>query len=303
MGSSDSPQISFLIVNWNGLPVIKECLQSIEATCSKLSYEVLIADNNSTDGSVPMIKKLFPNAKIMQNKKNLFFAAPTNALSRQAKGNFFMLMNNDIILKKNALPRLLKALLESKHTGAAVPQLLFPDGRIQPSCRRLPTLFSLAISGTRLDKFFNKNSWKMKDWDHCGARYVEQPMMSAMLIKRKCWLDVGELDEERFPLYFNDVDWCKRALAKGWKIRFEPSAQAVHLEAWSGKKLGFKQALYSSKGMYNYFRKHHVKTIFSPQWPLLAILVLSFLGVKGASVGAKKLKEQLFILSKSASGA
>ncbi len=293
------PQISFLIVNWNGLPVLPKCLQSIESTCHELSYEVLVADNNSTDDSVSVIRKQFPQVKLLQNHENLFFAAPTNTLARQAKGNFLMLMNNDIVLKKNAMARLLKTLQESKRTGAAVPQLLYPDGRVQPSCRRLPTLLSLALAGTGLDNFFTQKSWKMKDWNHSNKRCVEQPMMSAMLIKRECWLDVGELDQERFPLYFNDVDWCKRAIAQGWEIKFDPLAQAIHFEAWSGKKLGFKQAIYSSIGMYRYFRKYHVKTVFSLKWPILTSLILSFLGVKGVSLGARMLKGRIFNPSKS----
>jgi len=278
---SSFPEISFLIVNWNGLPVLENCLQSIEATCCHFSYEILVADNNSTDGSIGVIKNKFPSVKLIQNHKNLFFAAPTNALARQAQGQFLMLMNNDILLKKNTMDRLFRAFQYSPEIGAVVPQLLYPDGKVQPSCRRFPTLFSLALSGLQLTKFYNKKSWKMSEKDHMIAKYVEQPMMSAMLIKRECWLDVGELDEKLFPLYFNDVDWCKRALAKGWKIRFEPSAKAIHFEAWSGKQLGFKQAIYSAKGMYNYFKKHHIKTIFSPQGLMLLLLIFSFLTLKG----------------------
>ncbi len=293
MGYSNHPQISFLIVNWNGLPVLEECLKSIERTCHDVEYEVLLSDNKSDDGSVSFVRQNFPQVIIFQNKKNLFFATPTNNMAKNAKGDFFMLLNNDIILKEGAILTLLKTLQESEQIGAVVPQLLYPDGTIQPSCRRFPTLFSLTMAGLGLDKIFPQKSWKMKDWGHREPRFVKQPMMSAMLIKRDCWSDVGELDAEQFPLYFNDVDWCKRAFSRGWKIKFEPSARAIHLEAWSGKKLGFKQAYFSSKGMYNYFRKHHVHTVFSPKWFVLVVLILSFLGLKGFAFGSQLIKERI----------
>ena len=265
------PLVSFIIVNWNGLPILAQCLESIQDSCAKIPHEVIVVDNGSTDGSLEHIIRNYPEVQLIRNPQNLFFAIPTNQGIRASRGNYLFLLNNDVRLLPGCLEYLLKVLSSDQVVGAVVPQLVYPDGRIQPSCRRLPTFLNLSQSGLQLDKLFSSKSWKMVDWCHDNPRDVEQPMMSALLIRRECWENVGELDEH-FPLYFNDVDWCNRALAKGWRIRFEPSAKAIHYESWSGKKLGFRQAYLSAQGLYRYFRKYQVNSVFSWRWPVLLCL-------------------------------
>lgn len=265
------PLVSFIIVNWNGLPILGQCLESIQESCGKIPHEIIVVDNGSTDSSVEYIIHNYPEVQLIRNSQNLFFAIPTNQGIRTARGNYLFLLNNDVRLLPGCLEYLLKALNSDQGVGAIAPQLVYPDSRIQPSCRRLPTFLNLSQSGFHIDKLFSGKSWKMVDWGHNHSRDVEQPMMSALLIRRDCWEDVGELDKH-FPLYFNDVDWCHRTLVKGWRIRFEPSAKAIHREAWSGKKLGFRQAYLSAQGLYRYFCKYQVKSRFSWRWPVLLCL-------------------------------
>lgn len=261
--------LSFIIVNWNGKHLLYNCISSILKFCSKIPHEIIVVDNASTDGSIDLIKKNFPQVILICNSTNRYFAGPTNDGIKISKGEFFFLLNNDIILTEGCIDKLINVLDKNKDIGVVVPQLRYPDGRIQPSCRRLPNFLNLYISGLGLDFLISKYSWKMRDFDHNHSLDVEQPMMSAFLIKRECWEDVGELDEKNFPLYFNDVDWCFRALKRGWRIRFEPQAVAIHLGAWSGERLGPKRIILSAQGLYNYFRKHHVLSAFSWRWPLL----------------------------------
>jgi GT2 family glycosyltransferase len=244
--------VSFIIVNWNGLSILGQCLESIQEFCGKIPHEVIVVDNGSTDGSIEHIIHNYPEVRLIRNSQNFFFAIPTNQGTRTSRGNYLFLLNNDVRLPPKRLEYLLETLDSDHGVGAVAPQLVYPDGRIQPSCRRLPTFLNLFQSGLQLDKLFSSKSWKMVDWGHNNPRDVEQPMMSALLIRRECWEDVGELDEH-FPL-------------------FEPSAKAIHHEAWSGKKLGFRQAYLSAQGLYRYFRKYQVKSMFSWRWPVLLCL-------------------------------
>jgi len=254
-----------------------------------------VVDNVSQDDSCRTIKEKFPHVTLIQNKKNYYFAMPTNLGIKKSSGDFLFLLNNDALLEVNTLKILMDKLKDDPKIGAVCPQLLYPNGAIQPSCRRFPTFNNLMAAGLRLDIFFKKNSWKMTDWDHLTPQFVEQPMMSALLIRRSCWQDVGELDE-RFPLYFNDVDWCYRAALKGWKIYFEPAAKATHFEAWTGKRLGSRQAFFSMQGMYRYFRKHHIRSCFSSKYPLLVGLCGGLLGIWGLKRISEILQKHIFLL-------
>jgi N-acetylglucosaminyl-diphospho-decaprenol L-rhamnosyltransferase len=266
------PKISFLVVNWNGSAILHRCLTGIERTCQDISHEIIVVDNGSTDDSAAMVSTQFPGVKLIRLERNHYFAYPNNLAARNAAGEHLFLLNNDVILQPGCVSQLLHSLEADTHVCAVAPQLRYPDGCVQPSCRRLPTFSNLLLSGLRLDNAFSRVSWKMADWDHATPRYVEQPMMSALLVRGKSWRSVGELDE-RFALYFNDVDWCRRAIDSGWTILFDPKAQAIHYEAWTGKRLGVHQSTLSARGLYRYFRKHHVKSIISWRWPVLAFLV------------------------------
>lgn len=270
-------KVSIIIPNWNGMPVLADCLESIDRCCARLDYEIIVIDNASTDNSCIVIKQNFPRVRLIRNDRNCMFAGPTNQGADRASGDFLFLLNNDVILEDGCLEILMEVLEKDNQIGAAAPQLRYSDGRIQSTCRYFPTFKNLIFSGLRLENCFPDDGWKMKNRDHNAPGFVQQPMMSALLIRRDCWQNTGPLDE-RFPLYFNDVDWCYRAWQKGWKIFFEPGAKAVHLEAWTGRKLGFRQIRFSSQGLYRYFRKHHIR-LFSPEYPLLLALTGGLVGI------------------------
>ena len=269
------PLISIAMVTWNGGDVLIECMKSIHANTdlNKKPYEVILADNCSTDGSIERVKRRFPNTKIIRYNRNHMFAKPMNDAVNMAAAPFIFLMNNDMLIDKLSFSTLIYHINSSSDIGAVAPKLMNKDGSLQISCRRFPSISNLLISGLGLDLLFPAYSWKMKTSEHKSISCVDQPMMSALLVKRECWEDVGPLDE-RFPLYFNDVDWCYRAKKQDWKILFVPDTWAIHYEAWSGRKLGAKQALLSAKGLYTFFRKHHMKHKLSPEMPL--IIALSF---------------------------
>ncbi len=267
------PQISFLIPTWNGASILERCIEAACAAGQGLDYEVVVCDNGSRDETPQLLERLqgrIPRLRWFHNQENLMFARAVNQLAAAARGEHLLLLNNDVFLEPGAVRAMLDELEHGERVGAVAPQLRYPDGRVQPSCRRLPTIPRMWVDGLRLHPLFPGRGWKMQEFDHRFRRAVEQPMMSALLIRGGCWRDVGPLDEG-FPLYFNDVDWCKRALERGWEIVFTPAARGVHLEAWSGKRLGFRQVWWSAKGLHRYFLKHHISSRLSPRYPLLLL--------------------------------
>ena len=268
--------ISVLIPTWNGASLIEECVVKAVDACRSFAYEILIYDNGSCDNTRELLQRLAQsnlNIRYYSSESNLFFAKATNELASHAQGRFLLLLNNDVHLSTGCVDQMVSRMGDESSIGGVVPQLRYPDGRIQTTCRRLPTLSRLLAEGCGIASLWPHLGWKMREFRHDRESLVEQPMMSAFLIRRRCWDEVGPLDE-RFPLYFNDVDWCKRALDKGWRIVFTPKATAVHLEGWSGKRLGFRQVRLSAKGLHDYFMKHHIPSRLSPRYPLLMLCCL-----------------------------
>ena len=269
------PLISFLIVNWNGGKDVLECVSSIYRNMEETpetAFEIILGDNHSTDGSLEAIKASFPQVRLITYRENFLFARPVNECAALSRAPFIFLLNNDATLAQGRVDTLLKEFEKDGRVGAVAPQLRYPDGTVQPSCRRFPSFRNLVLAGFGLERFFPGVSWKMAGFSHDEPALVDQPMMSALLISRECWEDVGPLDEKRFPLYFNDVDWCFRARKKGWKICFVPRFTVCHHEALSGKRLGLRQALYSARGLYAFFVKHRGIRPLSPGWFLLMLL-------------------------------
>ncbi len=263
--------VSILIPTWNGASLLEDCIMHAARACGGLSREILVFDNGSSDGTWELLlqlEKRVDGLMSIRSRENLYFARAVNQLAERARGRFFLLLNNDVFLDDDSVPLMVEALEGDERIGVVAPQLRDPDGTIQKGCRRLPTFGRFMAEGSGLARLVPGLGWRMAEFDHNSLSFVEQPMMSAFLVKKSCWLDVGGLDE-RFPLYFNDVDWCKRALDRGWRILFCPSAGGVHLEGWSGRRLGFRQVKLSAKGLHAYFLKHHISSRFSPRYLLL----------------------------------
>ena len=280
--------LSFIIINWNGGNKLIAALKSIHDILSgHINYDIIVADNGSTDGSITHAKNEFPHIKIVQYDKNYFFAKPVNKCVELSNSEFIFLLNNDATIKRFPLHLALQEFQKESSLGAIAPQLRYETGIIQCSVRRFPTLKRLFISGMGLESLFPASSWKLPSFCHEVKSYVDQPMMAALMIKKECWEDVGPLDDKNFPLYFNDVDWCYRAHKKGWKILFHPSFTICHHEAMSGRRLGYRQYLYSAKGLYLFFRKHHIGNPFNLKWPLIVLLSAGLL-MRGIAISTMR---------------
>lgn len=219
---TDGCKVSFIIANWNHRQLLHECISSIYETDASLSLEIIVVDNASEDNSAAHIKKTFPGVMWVQNDTNRGYAEAVNQGVKLSTGDPIFLLNNDITLAENSVKMLFSFLITNPDAGAVVPRLYYPDGRKQISCSRFPTLPALLMEYFGIDKIGHYRRWTLKEEEHLSTRIVQQPMASALMVKRKCWDSVGPMDEG-FPIFFNDVDWCYRLYTNTlYRIIFSP---------------------------------------------------------------------------------
>ena len=249
-------KLSICIVNWEGGEVFNKCLKSITSNCREnniINYEIIVVDNASNKLDIISIKKT-PNAKLYINKSNLFFSKATNQSIKYSKGELILILNNDVVLKKDCLKNLLN---EINIYDACVPQLVYPNGKIQKSITGLPSIRDIFYASTGINHINIKyDNWLLNHFDYTKKQVVTgQPCFSAILIKRKTWKKVGILDEN-FPLLWNDTDWFFRFQKKNLKCLFTPKSKAIHIHGMSVNKNKYKKIAISTKYMYKYFEKN-----------------------------------------------
>ncbi len=226
--------VSIVIVSYNSQRVLKPCLESLERQTFSGKAEVIIVDNASHDGTPEMIERDFPWVKLVAGKENVGFSRGVNLGIREASMRYLLVLNPDTVVRENSVERLVRFMEEHEDAGIVGPKLVFPDETLQYSCRRFYTWKVLLLRRTFLGKLF-KNSKAvsehlMLDYDHATTREVDWILGACMLVRREAIESVGLMDE-RFFLYFEDVDWCYRMNQKGWKVYYYPEAVVIHAHA------------------------------------------------------------------------
>jgi GT2 family glycosyltransferase len=257
-------KISSIIVNWNSGSYLRDCLNSIVETTHGQDVEIIVIDNGSRDESLVDSWNEFPQAKILLNAENIGFAAGTNVGIKAASGKFLLLLNPDIIAKSGAINTLASFLATHPEVGAVAGKLLSPDGtpQIGFNVRSFPTLATVIYEALLLNALLPQNrvnrQYRMLDWSHDEVREVDQPAAACLMLKREVIQNVGLLDEQFFPAWFEDVDYCKRIKDAGWKIYFHPEAEFVHRGGLSLERLSYHDFLVAFyRNLLRYLRKHH----------------------------------------------
>ncbi len=250
-------KVTVISVTWNSAEHIGALLSNLP---SDPAYEIIVVDNASQDQTVPVVEKTFPHVKLIKNARNEFLSRATNQAAGVAQGEYLLLLNPDIIIGKDAVDRMLQFMQADARIGAVGPQLRYPDGRIQSSCREFPTYGNILWEFTLIPRVFRSLSkWKMGYFDHKGTREVDQPMGSCLMVRKDVFFEVGMM-EESFPLFCNDVELCHRIRQAGHRIIFLGSAAAIHYHGASVRQVMAKTMLESHRSLYRYLRKHSKRT-------------------------------------------
>lgn len=252
------PKLSAIIVSFNTRELTLECLRSLEKELAGMESEILLVDNASRDGSVDAIRDSFPHVHVFAMDKNLGFGAANNIAMKEAKGDYLLLLNTDAFPHPCAIAALVSCLEKYPAAGVTGPRLLNRDGTLQRSCFRFPTPIQAWLENLWLSRMFASNSFlgDYRYWDHATERDVDFVIGACMLVRRSVYLQVGGFDE-RFFMYQEEADWQRRIHLAGWKVRFVPSAEAVHFGGESGKKEPMRINQHFFESLDKYALKHH----------------------------------------------
>ncbi len=244
-----APEISICIASWNTRILLRDCLQSLRATCD-LPHEVIVVDNASRDGSAAMIRQEFPEARLLENDINRGFAVATNQALVKAAGRFVVLLNSDTYFCQDTLGGLWRFLEEHPRAGAAAPLQRRPNGCIQRSWGPLPSLGAEISRALLLDRLSHPpRNGTGHPWQ------VENLMGACLMLKRETINQAGLLDEGFFH-YGEDVDLCWRLKKAGWKIYLLPWLEVIHYGAASSRQVRRQTWLNYHRSKCRLFRKH-----------------------------------------------
>ncbi len=268
-GIFKTPLISFVVVNYNGGEYLRQCLSSIES--EMLDSECIVVDNASTDNSREVMEEF--NVISIFNKENVGYPKAVNQGIRKVRGKYIFLLSPTTFLEKGSVRGMVEA-IKPNDVGAVSPMLVDFEGKVIHSIRTIPTPLLFLWEGIGLSRFFSKikfvRTWKLLDFDYSKKQDVEQPMSCALLIKKEIFDEVGLFDE-RFFLYFSDVDFSKRLLGR-YRTFYLSTAKAIHKRGGTTTLLGLKRIRIFNKDLIYYLKKHHPR-------------LLSFMGILMIAAG------------------
>lgn len=233
--------LSIIITHHRTPELLYLCIKSIKDTIRRINYEVIVVDSESNGLAQDLVQDNYPEVKFITFKKNLGYSKIVNTALKQVKSPYILIINADIIVLKNAASEMLNFMERNPDTGIIAPQLLDFINNIQISCFAKPSLGAILARRT----LFGKTKWGKKiledftigDWDRKSTREVDWVQGSALMVRNEAIKKVG-LWDERFFMYFEDADWCRRFWQNGYKVIYLSSAKMAHYYHRSSKKFG-----------------------------------------------------------------
>ena len=263
MDPSNPGRVGIVIVNWNSGPLLRLCLESI-AACGPPDRidRVVVVDNDSRDGSCDDLPHSTIPVCVIRNDTNRGFAAACNQGAAECRAEYLLFLNPDAELLANSLTGPLDSLdaPRNRDVGICGIQLLDERGRVARSCSRLPTWLSLVTMAMRLHGLSRRlfPPHFMKEWDHAETRVVDQVIGAFFLVRASLFEQLGGFDE-RFFVYFEEVDFCERTRQLGLKTVFLASAQASHVGGGCSNQVRGRALFYSLRSRIAYAEKHFTR--------------------------------------------
>ena len=223
--------VSILIVHTYEKELLRQTLKGIRRAAPKVSYEVIVIDNNPVAGLSEVLKTEFPDTFYFVNKKNIGFGGAMNVGIKKARGRYILVFNPDIIVQPESLEEMVRFMDENSEVGMCGPKLLNPDRSLQYSCYRLPTYLLPVYRRTPIGKInrFKKivEHYLMMHDDHSKTMDVDSLIGAALFCRREA-LDTAGLFDEQYFMYYEDNDLCRRFWENGYKVKYYPKAEMVH---------------------------------------------------------------------------
>ena len=274
MHTANRVVISVIIVNYNVKDFLEQALLSLRRALRDIPSQVIVVDNASADGSVPMLKKRFPEVELIESERNLGFSRANNLGIEKARGDFIVLLNPDTVVQEDTFTQLLSFFDQHPEASAATCKILNPDGTFSVDCRHsIPTpatAFWKMIGFSRLfpkSKIFGR--YNLTFLDENQTYQVEAISGSFMMMRRETVQKDGKLDEDFF-MYCEDIDYCHRINQAGGKIFYVPDSQIIHYKGESTKKNNLDYVITFNRSLYLFYKKHYQqKYVYPFKWLIL----------------------------------
>jgi GT2 family glycosyltransferase len=252
--------ISIIIVNWNTRELLRRSLESIASTVRDLSYEIIVVDNASSDGSVALLKEWPAPIRLIENSENRGFGAANNQALRIMAGRYALLLNSDAVLTPNAAAELVSCLEHCPDAAIACGQLLNADGSRQNSIAAFTTLLTL-MANTPLLEYLFPGRFPSKRHIVQAPIAVDSGIGACLLVRKKAIEHVGMFDE-RYFFFFEETDWAYQMHRAGWKVMHVPAAFIYHYQGQSiGRDVRSRIEFYRSR--YQFFHKWRKKPYYA----------------------------------------
>lgn len=281
------PELSVVIVNWNAGSALLGCVRSLAEHPPSMPYEVIVVDNASTDGSAEAARRADPSIRLILNRENRGLAAANNQGFFAARADTILVSNPDVVYGPGAVDALCATLHRHPRAAIAVPRLRYEDGSLHTSVGDLPTLRQ-ALAGRQAQRraAAGPSGFWWDGWAHDEERRVGRGHEAAYVVAGPAIVDVG-LQDERFFLDWEGIEWTARLADGGWEVWFTPDAEVTHLGGVSIRQVPFRWIVRSHQGIYRYF------TIRHPWWrPWLAPVLAARAGVKLAAAAISDVYER-----------
>lgn len=254
--AADAVDLSIIIVNWNTGDLLRDCLGSLPAATEGLSTEVLVVDNASGDGSADMVRAEFPTAVVIESGGNLGFSAGNNLALERATGTAVLLLNPDTVCPPASLVRLFRFLRGKPRAAVAGPRLVDGEGRPTISGGDFPRARFHWFGAIDPLRVFGGDRRSFVPRRNEPSRPVEYVMGACFMMARDALNKVGPLDE-RFFMYFEETDWCRRAHDAGFEVWYCAETEITHLEGQAAERASRFSILQFQKSYRLYVAKHH----------------------------------------------
>ena len=252
-------QVSVIIINYNTFEYTCNCIQSVIDKTKDIDYEIILVDNASSECTPDLFKEKFPQIILIKNPENRGFAAGNNLGIQKAKGEFILLLNSDTVFIENSILFIYKKCKPVQDLGAATIQLIFPDGSVQSSAKRFPSVMAHFLEITRLYKIFKKRYNKRNEKYNYEKNFVCDWIWGTFFFFPKKNLEMmnGHLSETYF-MYSEDVEWCYQFKKAGLNNYYFSESKIMHLVGQSSSglfknKLVEKNHLHFIKSNYGFF--------------------------------------------------
>lgn len=250
---SVEPRISVVVVTWNSGSIAGQCLDALAAHPPAVPWELIVIDNGSTDDTVARVRSHELEVALIANRANRGLAAANNQGIARSRAPFVLLSNPDSIVGEGAIDALLELCERRSRAAFAVPRLRYPDGSPQASAGGLPSLRD-ALLGRQAQRWVGGGQGGLwwEGWTHDEERRIGRGHEACYLVRRSAIAEIG-LQDERFALDWEGIEWAARAAAGGWEIWFTPAAEVTHVGGVSIRQAPFRWVVGSHLGMYRYF--------------------------------------------------